>query len=1143
MGMIMDTSFHGRFDDNGGNPPPPPVRTPDNLRSTDRVEFILGLCEGPIKGLRNGHQDLLINGSPIEDVQGNSSIGDFAFRFLPGASSDETIVPILGGFSNPSPVNQALHFIKPLAGHDPITSPITHRLPAASSSNTPTTAVEVRLAINQLYYQNDAGIFGSSMEFRIDWKLASESSYLLYGNITISGKTTSTYIKDIRIPITATTEAIDIQVTKLSYDGDGATTANDLFWESVQAISNESLSFPNTAVLQFFATGNSKLTSIPEVTSICHGRLVKIPNGYNGLTRTWKGGIWDGTFVIGYTNNPAWVLYDFATNATFGLNTYYPIFLSKWDVFDIANWCDNRINDIPRFSFNLLLAELRGAKELAQYIAGAFNGVFFDDGAGTALLRVDRPSDAVALFSFENVVDGKFEYGFTDITERYNDITVAFVDPQLNYQENRVRVFNQDHIDTFGRIPLDYVAVGCTDADEAARRGRYRLESYLTETLSVRFTTSRQGIYLQPFDIILISDHTMGFGIHGRIQSVSSDRRVINLRDSIYLETGFTYVINIDGPDGIDRHTLIKYQGGNLSTISLVLPVSESIPEQAVFSIECANFGGIPKPFRVIRIEETSPEGNVVSITASEVNRLKWSAIDAGSFSWTPKYTPATAGPSAPTGLILHDVSFTATDGTYHSQLRLDWTRPDAAQIHSFEVEYRLYEDTEWSATLTVLNPNTSITVTTLRDRTDYVFHVRTVNTAGDRSLWAAITGNIANNAPPGKPTSVTAEGINSGIKLTWVNPTDADLRYVEIWEGTTSNRSSPVANLIGSISATSFTRMGLSGGVRRWYWLRAVDFSGNTSDWNSSTGTAATAKAVGEDPYDIASRSISALQLVTDLATPISLIPSIQTSVSTEASSRQNADNALSSRIDTVAATVGNAGALVQTEADARVAGDTANASLITKLSTIVGFNSSSVEVKGTVIDGLKAQYTVKVDVNGNVAGYGLASEAINGTVRSSFVVRADRFAIQNTTSGVDQQNPTIPFIVDSSGVYINSAFIRDATITNAKIKNLTINGTKIQDYTVRNQAGSSGVDPFVTLVTTGNPVLLIGAGYFIVTLGISGHIVSWMWWGADMGYLDLTAGVHTFSRSTFNNPGIGHGGGSATFNLTDIFALELKK
>lgn len=91
-----------------------------------------------------------------------------------------------------------------------------------------------------------------------------------------------------------------------------------------------------------------------------------------------------------------------------------------------------------------------------------------------------------------------------------------------------------------------------------------------------------------------------------------------------------------------------------------------------------------------------------------------------------------------------------------------------------------------------------------------------------------------------------------------------------------------------------------------------------------------------------------------------------------------------------------------------------------------------------------LFAQYTVKIDTNGYVSGFGLASEAaVDATPTSTFAVRADQFYIASPSGpGVP---PFVPFIVRTTsgawgpaGVYIKLALIEDGQITSAKIGSL---------------------------------------------------------------------------------------------------------
>ena len=102
-----------------------------------------------------------------------------------------------------------------------------------------------------------------------------------------------------------------------------------------------------------------------------------------------------------------------------------------------------------------------------------------------------------------------------------------------------------------------------------------------------------------------------------------------------------------------------------------------------------------------------------------------------------------------------------------------------------------------------------------------------------------------------------------------------------------------------------------------------------------------------------------------------------------------------------------------------------------------------------------MSGQYTVKIDLNGAVAGYGLASTTTAaGNIVSEFVVNADRFAIMR--GGSNTAAASVPFIVQASattiggvavpaGVYMTDAFIRNGSIINAKIADAAIDNAKI--------------------------------------------------------------------------------------------------
>jgi hypothetical protein len=138
--------------------------------------------------------------------------------------------------------------------------------------------------------------------------------------------------------------------------------------------------------------------------------------------------------------------------------------------------------------------------------------------------------------------------------------------------------------------------------------------------------------------------------------------------------------------------------------------------------------------------------------------------------------------------------------------------------------------------------------------------------------------------------------------------------------------------------------------------------------------------------------------------------------------------------------------------------------------------------------VNGLNAQYSVKLDDNGHVSGFGLSSTDTGAGPTSAFIVRADRFAVIDPLStadgiaadGTGTVSPTaanIPFFIDNGVTYIKTAAILDASITNAKIG--TIGADKITTGFLsadRLDAGTIGVNK-LNLVGVGATINLASA------------------------------------------------------------------
>lgn len=575
-----------------------------------------------------------------------TTLTNLARREIPLVKGGYDVVePIIVGDDDPSTVDPDAIFLKedegfaPYKGGIPFASPIhqwftTLGAPFAVDKTADDGTVHkiwVNPITKQVSVWNGAAWVtpGSSVQYA-----GLDSTPVVDGIITISGKTTSGAVQEYRIPVeNLSDDTYDVRVTKLNgHDGDK--NIFEISWDSIGEISAKSFNFPGLAVTQVAGRSSDQLTSVPELSGIYEGRTIRVPSNYDPETRTYTG-TWDGAWKIAYSNNPAYIGYDLVSNDRYGMSAYYPINLNKWDIYEAGRWCDVITADgTPRFTFNGLISNRMGCREAVNYIFGIFGGRFFDDGNGQAVVKIDQTSNPVAVFAPENVVDGVFNYSFTGISTHYNDITVQFTNPDLNWQTDQRRVFDQGHIDRYGRIPKSIQAVGCTNEKEAIRRGRYYLATSLSEKISVSFKTNRQGVFVQPYDLILIADPSLDFGWSGRVGTVVN-ASTISFRDPIFLEEGFDYQITFllsTAGDGLQTFpmTLAAGQAGEVRRqLEVVGTLPAEVQADTQFSVGAVgDTNAAPKTFRVLSVTPGGDNDDDVTIEAIEHNRVKWDFVD-----------------------------------------------------------------------------------------------------------------------------------------------------------------------------------------------------------------------------------------------------------------------------------------------------------------------------------------------------------------------------------------------------------------------------------------------------------------------------------------------------------------------------------
>jgi hypothetical protein len=278
----------------------------------------------------------------------------------------------------------------------------------------------------------------------------------------------------------------------------------------------------------------------------------------------------------------------------------------------------------------------------------------------------------------------------------------------------------------------------------------------------------------------------------------------------------------------------------------------------------------------------------------------------------------------------------------------------------------------------------------------------------------------LHNSQVPPVPAGFTATGFFSSVILTWGVPTYFNHAYTEIWRSLTNSRVT--ATLVGSAPVNSFTDS-VNPDTQYFYWIRFVSQASIIGPYNSAVGTAATTSDTLGDLFAYYQGIIDESALTAALKTRLDGIETMTAGLAQELIDRNAAVIAEASARGIAI------GAAIDLEVTDR------NAALVTALAVETGNRTAAVAAEATIrfddVNFLEAQYTVKIDLNGHVSGYGLASTLIDDVPLSSMQFAVDQFSI------VSPGNADLVFFVDTG---TNKVMIDAAYIANLNVDQITV-------------------------------------------------------------------------------------------------------
>ena len=167
-----------------------------------------------------------------------------------------------------------------------------------------------------------------------------EGGSIQYIYCSIYGRTNAGYVRSHNIPLPHAAQDIDrfVKIFRVDQElGIEYTRLNkSLNVAHISEIVRENFNYPHSALMGMIVDGRA--FSQPPVRRFD----VKMIN-YKAEARRYEGD-WDGEFgqERQWTDNPAWVFYDLATNTRYGVGKYgfKAAYLDKWNLYSISKYCD-----------------------------------------------------------------------------------------------------------------------------------------------------------------------------------------------------------------------------------------------------------------------------------------------------------------------------------------------------------------------------------------------------------------------------------------------------------------------------------------------------------------------------------------------------------------------------------------------------------------------------------------------------------------------------------------------------------------------------------------------------------------------------------------------------------------------------------
>jgi len=530
---------------------------------------------------------------------------------------------------------------------------------------------------------------------------------------------------------------------------------------------------------------------------------------------------WDGVsttapaFTFGYTNNPAWIMFDMILNRRYGGGvhaTLNDIDLPSFKA--LADYCATSITTDgvthERWAFNAVFDTQGRLWDQLAIVAASCRCSFFLSGSKWKI-SIDQYTTPTQMFSSGNIIAGTARRRFLPTWRRPNVMRAQYPNRNLNWDSDVAQLASPTVPSGSDFIIEDAQFHGLDRPEQVYRALKYLLNFSQFITEAVQFSVPVDAVVVEPGDAFWFESESVrpgGYG--GRMGLDAPDTTHVYLDRDITITAGawsFAIIQN-DAVTGVETMSTVSvvtgagtYTAGTLIQIGALPYAAKKFDTYMIGP--SATYRG---EYRVTALRRNPDQ--TVDIDALIQNASVYSDDPGVIESFTDVWPDTRRVPGNPTGLRLVerigvsrdgivvpgvDVSFVPEqEGLAHDI----WVRPmyDAQQEQRDAAPYEVDIDgrVAWFHAGTTSSAQFSVD-RGLSFKQPYEFSITVRGPAGTRAdPRAGATGcftPIGKTDAPTAPTNVQTFAREGGLLVTWTPSTDYDIDHYEIRQASQDGR------------------------------------------------------------------------------------------------------------------------------------------------------------------------------------------------------------------------------------------------------------------------------------------------------------------------------------------------------------------